>query len=129
MLCEITDTPLAVDPLIAKLSRNTCGAVASFVGIVREFSRGRQVLFLEYDAYPEMAEARHNLGTLRRLQGRLVEAEGLFREALARKPSWAESHRGLGVAPLSRCLEAAAGLLGLRRALGSPVILRLERRG
>ncbi len=57
MLCEITDTPLAVDPLIAQVSRNTCGAVASFLGIVREFSHGRQVLFLEYDAYPEMAEA------------------------------------------------------------------------
>lgn len=38
-------------------------------------------------------------------------------------------HRGLGVAPLSRTLEAAARPLGLRRALGSPVILRLEPRG
>lgn len=36
-------------------------------------------------------------------------------------------HRGLGVAPVSRALEGAASLLGLRRALGSPVILRLER--
>lgn len=35
-------------------------------------------------------------------------------------------HRGLGSAPLSRGLEGAAGALGLRRALGSPVILRLE---
>lgn len=35
-------------------------------------------------------------------------------------------HRTLGVAPLTRGLEAAAGALGLRRALGSPVILRLE---
>ena len=37
-------------------------------------------------------------------------------------------HRGLGVAPLSRTLETAARVLGLRRALGSPVILRLEPR-
>lgn len=36
-------------------------------------------------------------------------------------------HRALGVAPLARGLEAAAGALGLRRLLGSPVILRLER--
>jgi SAM-dependent methyltransferase len=36
-------------------------------------------------------------------------------------------HRALGVAPLSRALEAAAGAVGLRRALGSPVILRVER--
>jgi SAM-dependent methyltransferase len=36
-------------------------------------------------------------------------------------------HRALGLAPLARSLEAAGGALGLRRALGSPVILRLER--
>jgi SAM-dependent methyltransferase len=35
-------------------------------------------------------------------------------------------HRALGVAPLARGLEAAARTLGLTRALGSPVILRLE---
>ena len=38
-------------------------------------------------------------------------------------------HRGLGVAGLTRGLEGAASALGLTRALGSPVILRLERRG
>ena len=38
-------------------------------------------------------------------------------------------HRALGMASASRALEAAASGLGLRRAFGSPVILRLERRG
>jgi len=38
-------------------------------------------------------------------------------------------HRGLGSAGLARGLEGAASGLGLTRALGSPVILRLERRG
>ncbi|HEY6547702.1 MAG TPA: class I SAM-dependent methyltransferase [Vicinamibacteria bacterium] len=38
-------------------------------------------------------------------------------------------HRALGAAPFSRALEAAAAGLGLRHLLGSPVILRLERRG
>src|SRR5262249_40425108 len=38
-------------------------------------------------------------------------------------------HRALGVAPLSRALEGVLGAAGLRRALGSPVILRAERRG
>ena len=37
-------------------------------------------------------------------------------------------HRALGLASLSRGLEGIAALLGLRRLLGSPVILRLERR-
>jgi 2-polyprenyl-3-methyl-5-hydroxy-6-metoxy-1,4-benzoquinol methylase len=38
-------------------------------------------------------------------------------------------HRGLRAAPLSRGIEAAARVAGLTRALGSPVILRAERRG
>jgi SAM-dependent methyltransferase len=38
-------------------------------------------------------------------------------------------HRGLGSAGLARALEGMASALGLTRALGSPVILRLERLG
>jgi SAM-dependent methyltransferase len=38
-------------------------------------------------------------------------------------------HRVHGSARLARALEGAAGALGLRRAFGSPVLLRLERRG
>jgi 2-polyprenyl-3-methyl-5-hydroxy-6-metoxy-1,4-benzoquinol methylase len=38
-------------------------------------------------------------------------------------------HRALGMAPVSRSLEAAARGLGLARVLGSPVILRAEPRG
>ncbi len=38
-------------------------------------------------------------------------------------------HRGFGSARLARGLEAAASAVGLTRALGSPVIVRLERRG
>jgi hypothetical protein len=38
-------------------------------------------------------------------------------------------HRGIGSGAVSRSLEAAAGALGLVRALGSPVVLRAEPRG
>jgi SAM-dependent methyltransferase len=38
-------------------------------------------------------------------------------------------HRATGSASLARALEAAGGALGLRRAFGSPIILRLERSG
>jgi 2-polyprenyl-3-methyl-5-hydroxy-6-metoxy-1,4-benzoquinol methylase len=38
-------------------------------------------------------------------------------------------HRAARAAGLARALEAAGGALGLRRRFGSPVILRLERRG
>ena len=56
-LYEVTESPLSLDRLVAAVSQNTSGAVASFLGIVREFARGRQVRSLEYDAYPEMATA------------------------------------------------------------------------
>jgi SAM-dependent methyltransferase len=38
-------------------------------------------------------------------------------------------HRALGSAGLARALEGGASALGLTRTLGSPVILRVERRG
>lgn len=50
----------------------------------------------------------------------------------AREPEFALPmglHRAAGRASLSRAMEGVAGALGLRRALGSPVILRAERRG
>jgi molybdopterin synthase catalytic subunit len=56
-LYEITGTPLSLDALVAAVMQNTSGAVATFLGVVREFARGRQVSYLEYDAYPEMATA------------------------------------------------------------------------
>jgi len=55
---QITEGPVSLDPLVASAARNTSGAVATFLGIVREFARGRQVSYLEYDAYPEMATAK-----------------------------------------------------------------------
>ena len=53
-------------------------------------------------------------------------------ETTAREPEfvWPMAlHRAMGVLPFSRAAEGMAAALGLRRALGSPVILRAERRG
>jgi SAM-dependent methyltransferase len=53
-------------------------------------------------------------------------------EPTAREPEFVMPmalHRAIGVAGVSRMLEAASSTLGLRRAVGSPVILRAERRG
>jgi molybdopterin synthase catalytic subunit len=61
---EVTESPLAADAVIRSVTRNTSGAIASFVGVVREFARGRQVVLLEYDAYPAMAiEKMREIGT------------------------------------------------------------------
>ena len=52
---DITDRPLVLEPLVNAVSRSSSGAIATFLGVVREQTRGRQVLYLEYEAYREMA--------------------------------------------------------------------------
>ena len=55
---EITEAPLSLDTLARAVGQDTSGAIASFLGIVRGFARGRKIDHLEYDAYPEMAVAK-----------------------------------------------------------------------
>jgi molybdopterin converting factor subunit 1 len=50
--------PIGTNELISKVSEPSAGAVVSFMGIVRETHLGRQVEYLEYEAYAEMAVAR-----------------------------------------------------------------------
>ena len=56
MLIEITAGPLSPEPFLQHVRRDDSGAVALFLGVVRDNNLGRRVLYLEYDAYPEMAE-------------------------------------------------------------------------
>lgn len=53
----VTDALIKADPLVSQLVTAEAGAVVTFVGVVRGNSEGRQVLHLEYEAYPGMAEA------------------------------------------------------------------------
>jgi molybdopterin synthase catalytic subunit len=56
-MIEITEKPLVPEQVINRVHRKeTHGAVVSFIGIVRGYSAGKKVLFLEYEAYKEMAE-------------------------------------------------------------------------
>jgi molybdopterin synthase catalytic subunit len=55
-LFEITTQPISVDEVNRRVSNPAVGAVVSFAGIVRGTNAGRQVHYLEYEAYPEMAE-------------------------------------------------------------------------
>jgi molybdopterin synthase catalytic subunit len=55
-LFEVTTAELSADEVIARLADPENGAVVTFVGVVRDNTDGRQVLYLEYEAYPEMAE-------------------------------------------------------------------------
>ena len=56
VLCRITTDVIDADELVRAVQTPADGAVCVFYGIVREDSRNKKVRFLEYDAYPEMAE-------------------------------------------------------------------------
>ncbi len=55
VLTALTREPIDADRLVAAAKRGEDGAVAVFDGIVRNNSRGRQTLYLDYEAYEEMA--------------------------------------------------------------------------
>jgi molybdopterin synthase catalytic subunit/molybdopterin converting factor small subunit len=53
---RLTDEPLSLDAAVEEVRRDEAGAVATFTGTVRNRSRGRDVVSLEYEAYEGMAE-------------------------------------------------------------------------
>ena len=92
-LYEVTAEPLQLERLTAAVTRNTSGAVASFLGVVREFARGRRVHFLEYDAYPEMATA-----TMRQIGAEINDVVIVFEKT--RKKRELESELGVRIKTL-----------------------------
>ena len=55
-MIEITRQPIAVQAVIDSVASSANGGAVVFLGTVRDNAEGKQVLYLEYDAYPEMAE-------------------------------------------------------------------------
>ena len=53
---RVTAEPLSIDAVVREVQRDEAGAVATFLGTVRNRSRDRNVLYLEYEAYEGMAE-------------------------------------------------------------------------
>ena len=53
---RLTADPIDVGAVIAEVADDMAGAVATFLGTTRVRSRGREVLYLEYEAYEGMAE-------------------------------------------------------------------------
>jgi molybdopterin synthase catalytic subunit len=53
---KVTEQPLSLAAVVDEVSDESAGAIATFTGTVRRESRGRTVLYLEYEAYAEMAE-------------------------------------------------------------------------
>ncbi len=55
---EVTEKPIDLNAVVEAARRDEDGAVVTFVGVVRNENRGKAVLYLEYEAYPQMAEAK-----------------------------------------------------------------------
>jgi MoaE-MoaD fusion protein len=85
---RVTDEPLALDPLVAKVSDPRAGAVVTFTGVTR------QVAELDYQAYVPMAESQ-----MERIVADAIERHGLCAAAA--------EHR-VGTVPLSDASVAIA---------------------
>lgn len=59
-LIRMTTEPIddaMIRALVARVTAQSDGGVVTFEGIVRNSSRGKRIRYLEYEAYPGMAEA------------------------------------------------------------------------
>ncbi len=54
-MIEITYQPLDPDRITAQVCQDTNGAVVTFLGTTRNYSEGKRVVRLEYEAYEDMA--------------------------------------------------------------------------
>ena len=68
----LTRAAIPADELIAAAKQGSDGAVVLFDGIVRDNTRGRRTLYLDYEAYEEMAERQ-----IAELAGQAVERFGV----------------------------------------------------
>jgi molybdopterin synthase catalytic subunit len=53
--CSLSSVPLGADAVTARVAGPDAGGLVTFVGAVRDHARGREIRYLEYEAYPEMA--------------------------------------------------------------------------
>jgi molybdopterin synthase catalytic subunit len=70
MRVEIADEVIPTAEIVAAMKAGPDGAVCVFDGIVRDNTRGRKTLYLDYEAYREMA--------LEQMRGLATEAEARF---------------------------------------------------
>ena len=54
--CWLSDRPLDVAAVVARVSGPGIGGIVTFLGAVRDHARGREIEHLEYEAYAGMAE-------------------------------------------------------------------------
>lgn len=52
---EITEAALDVGAIARRVVPESCGAIVTLDGFVRQYTKGRETLYLEYEAYQPMA--------------------------------------------------------------------------
>ena len=57
-MISLTFSPIDPSAVLAQVASNDAGAVVLFLGTTREFTKGRQTESLDYECYPQMAEAK-----------------------------------------------------------------------
>ena len=98
-LFEVTTKQLSADEVVSRLADPGVGAVATFIGVVRDNTDGRQVLHLEYEAYTEMAEE-----TLRQIGAEIQSRWKTVRQvAIVHRVGW----QGIGESSVIIALSAA----------------------
>ena len=80
MRVEIVDDVIPGEEIVAEIKAGEDGAVCVFDGIVRDNTRGRKTLYLDYEAYREMA-----LEKMRGLAEEAVERFGVREVALVHR--------------------------------------------
>jgi molybdopterin synthase catalytic subunit len=100
---RISDAPLDLNAAAAEAASDEAGAVATFVGTVRRSSRGRDVLYLEYEAFAEMAEP-----MLAQLADELIAKHGLCKVAIHHRVGRVEIGEASVVIAVSAAHRAAA---------------------
>ncbi len=74
---SLTAAPLDLAAVVAAVAGPDAGAIATFLGTVRNQTRGTEVLYLDYEAFDEMAE--HEM---ERIAAHVCAAHGCLRAAI-----------------------------------------------
>lgn len=96
-LFEVTEEPLTVEPAVVAVADERAGCTVVFVGSARRFSRGKTVEYLEYEAYPEMAEKK-----LREIGAEIQERWDVAKVAIRHRVG----HLGIGEASIVIAVSA-----------------------
>ena len=108
---RLTAEPLSLDAVVREVQRDEAGAIATFLGTVRNRSRERDVLYLEYEAYEGMAEE-----TMAELARTLAEAHELLAVAIHHRVGRVEiGEASVAIAVSSR--HRAAALAACKEAI------------